>query len=328
MPIALRYFSLAALMSLAAITGAQAAGELTKDAVNSAVFSAAEPSSPAVSGQIIKAGVLLDRAQSSPGVIDGKVGDNFRKAISAFAETHDLPVAQDLSEPVWQALTRDTEPALVDYTITDKDVAGPYIESVPKDYGEMSKLKALSYTGPVQMLAARFHMDERLLKQLNAKAAFDKAGTTILVANVKRDVITKKLARIDIDKKRDQVRALDAEGKLIVAYPATIGSEETPSPEGSYKVRAVAKNPVYTYNPNKNFKQGKNDKVLEIAAGPNNPVGSVFIALTKPTFGIHGTPDPTKIDKAGSHGCVRLTNWDAEQLATLVHKGVPVNFVE
>ena len=158
--------------------------------------------------------------------------------------------------------------------------------------------------------------------------AKSKKMLVIIVAAVRRDAITKKLARIDVDKARDQVRALDSDGKLVVAYPATIGSEETPSPAGSYKVRAVAKNPVYTYNPNINFKQGKNDKVLKIAAGPNNPVGSVFIALTKPTFGIHGTPDPSKIDKVGSHGCVRLTNWDAEQLATLVRKGLPVNFVE
>ena len=204
----------------------------------------------------------------------------------------------------------------------------PFIESVPKDYGEMAKLKALAYTGPVQLLAARFHMDERLLKELNPDVDFSKAGTKIVVASVKRDPITRKIARIKVDKETNQVRALDEDGKLIIAYPATIGSEETPSPSGSYEVRAVAMNPEYTYNPEKNFKQGDNDEKLRIAPGPNNPVGTAFIALTKPTFGIHGTPEPSKIDKVGSHGCVRLTNWDAEQLAKAVKKGTPVEFVE
>ena len=199
MALALRSLLLAAIVALATTVTAQAAGELTKDAVNAAPYGAAE-SSGAVSAQTIKAGVLLDRAQASPGVIDGKVGDNFRKALASYAETHDMPAPKGLSEPLWQALTRDTEPALVDYTITEKDVAGPFIDTVPKDYGEMAKLKALSYTGPVELLASRFHMDERLLKQLNPKVDFAKAGTVIVVANVKRDPIKAKIVRIDIDK--------------------------------------------------------------------------------------------------------------------------------
>ena len=300
--------------------------DLSKDAINAAAFKPV--SAGAVSPQIIKAEVLLDRAQASPGVIDGKSGANFKKAIAAFAEMHGLPAASDLNEDVWQALTKDGEPVLVDYTIDAKDVAGPFIDKVPTDYSEMAKLKALSYTGPAELLAERFHMDARLLKELNPNVDLSKAGTAILVANVKRDPIKAKIARIDIDKTRDQVRALDADGKLIVAYPATVGSDETPSPSGSYKVKAITKNPAFTYDPEKNFKQGKNNRKLRIAPGPNNPVGTVFIALTKPTYGIHGTPDPEKIDKTGSHGCVRLTNWDAEQLAQAVKKGTPAAFVE
>lgn len=320
--------ALACMLSItAAVSLAEAADQLSRDTVNAAGF-AAKVAASTVSPTVIKAEVLLDRAQSSPGVIDGIIGDNFRKAISAYVETHDMPAASDLTEAVWQSLTKDADPVLVDYTISDKDLAGPFIGKVPTDYGDMAKLKALAYTDITQSLAARFHMNEKLLKQLNPDADLSKAGTTIIVANVRRDPIAGKIARIDVDKKRDQVRALDGAGKLIIAYPATVGSEDTPSPSGSYEVRAVAVNPTYTYNPEKNFKQGNNDKVLEIAPGPNNPVGTVFIALTKPTYGIHGTPDPTKIDKAGSHGCVRLTNWDAEQLAKAVKKGLPVAFVD
>ena len=301
-------------------------GTPTKDTINAATFAPAKPGE--LIAQVVKAEILLDRADASPGVIDGKVGDNFKKALTAYAQTQGLPATSELNEAVWQALDRDTAPALVDYTIDASDVAGPYIDTVPTDFGEMAKLKALSYTGPAEMLAERFHMDERFLKALNPDADFAKAGTSIVVANVSRVAIKGAIARVDVDKMHGQVRALDAQGNLVVAYPATIGSDDTPSPTGSYKVRAVVKNPDYTYNPHKNFKQGKNTHVLRIAPGPNNPVGSTFIALTKPTYGIHGTPAPEKIDKSGSHGCVRLTNWDARELANAIKKGTPVTFVE
>lgn len=310
-----------------AMPAAAADRDLSKDAVNAAGFSAKAPQHTVVA-HILKAEVLLDRAQASPGVIDGKTGDNFKKAVTAFAETHGLPPATDITEDVWQALIKDAEPVLVDYTIDAQDVAGPFIGKVPVDYSKMAELPALAYSDSTQLLAAKFHMDLPLLKSLNPDADLSKAGTTIVVAAVKPSPITRKITRIDVDKPHGAVRALDAAGKLVVAYPATIGSDDTPSPSGSYKVRAIARNPTYTYDPDKNFKQGKNDKKLTIKPGPNNPVGTMFIALTKPTYGIHGTPDPAKIDKTGSHGCVRLTNWDAEQLGKAVRKGIPVTFIE
>jgi lipoprotein-anchoring transpeptidase ErfK/SrfK len=140
--------------------------------------------------------------------------------------------------------------------------------------------------------------------------------------------VTRQVASIIADKGREQVRAYDAAGRLVVSYPATIGSTDTPSPTGTVSVERIAINPEYTYNPKINFKQGENDKVLRIPPGPNGPVGSVWIALSKPTYGIHGTPDPSKIGKTNSHGCVRLTNWDAQELAKLVKKGVTVEFHE
>ncbi|PZN49764.1 MAG: hypothetical protein DIU65_13850, partial [Proteobacteria bacterium] len=125
-----------------------------------------------------------------------------------------------------------------------------------------------------------------------------------------------------------QVFAYDEAGKLVAAYPATIGSSDTPSPSGTHAVSRIAFDPNYTYNPKVNFKQGDNDKILTIPPGPNGPVGTVWIALDKPTYGIHGTPEPSKIGKTHSHGCVRLTNWDAAELAKLVKPGVPVEFVD
>jgi lipoprotein-anchoring transpeptidase ErfK/SrfK len=177
------------------------------------------------------------------------------------------------------------------------------------------------------MLAEKFHMDEGYLKALNPEANFSRPGTIIRVANVGAPA-TRKVQRIVADKGRKQVRAYDEAGKLVVAYPATIGSAETPSPTGKHAVSRVAFNPNYTYNPKVNFKQGNNNKILTIPPGPNGPVGSIWIALDKPTYGIHGTPDPSKIGKTESHGCVRLTNWDAQELAKLVSVGVMVEFVE
>jgi lipoprotein-anchoring transpeptidase ErfK/SrfK len=136
-----------------------------------------------------------------------------------------------------------------------------------------------------------------------------------------------RVKRIEANKKTGQVVAYDADDKVLAVYPATVGSEDNPSPTGIHKVKGVARMPVYRYDPAKNFKQGKNDKVLIIPKGPNGPVGSVWIDLTEPTYGIHGTPDPDLIGKVGSHGCVRLTNWDAEELAGMVKPGVVVKFV-
>ncbi len=164
-----------------------------------------------------------------------------------------------------------------------------------------------------------------MLKAPNAGADFAPGKTVQVVGtgpprqgNVKR---------IEVSRKIGQVLAYEEAGKLLAAYPATVGSKDNPSPYGTDKVKGVARMPVYRYDPNVNFKQGKNNKVLIIPKGPNGPVGSVWIDLTEPTYGIHGTPDPDLIDKGASHGCVRLTNWDAEELAGMVKFGVVVKFV-
>ena len=129
-----------------------------------------------------------------------------------------------------------------------------------------------------------------------------------------------------VDKATRRVAAYDGAGKMLADYPATVGSSDTPSPHGSHLVEAVALDPTYTYDPSKNFKQGENDRVLVVPAGPNAPVGNVWIDLSEPTYGLHGTPEPGKISKSESHGCIRLTNWDALELADAIAKGVPVDF--
>ena len=277
---------------------------------------------------VLKAQILLDLAGASPGVIDGIYGGNVAKSIAAVETVLGLPADGQLDREVWDALGGDQAPdVLVPYTITQEDVSYPFLPSIPGDYAEQAALPSLGFTSPQEMLGERFHMDVELLQALNPGVDFREAGTTIIVAAVEGQPVTGKISRIEADKARRQVRAYDAQNRLIVAYPATIGSLQTPSPSGTHTVNALAPNPVYYYNP-ANFVQGDNLEKLELPPGPNNPVGTMWIDLSEPGYGIHGTPEPSRIDKTNSNGCVRLTNWDAEELATLVEPGVIVSFIE
>ncbi|MBN9258923.1 MULTISPECIES: L,D-transpeptidase family protein [unclassified Mesorhizobium] len=271
--------------------------------------------------------VLLDRGGASPGVIDGRFGSNVDKALAAYNQINNTNLKSTDSVGIQAALAQSGGDAFASYTITPEDVAGPYVASIPEDYSEKAKLDRMSYTSVTEALGERFHMDQNYLKAINKGLDFNRPGTIIKVANFGK-LVTTPVARIVADKGKKEVYAYDAGGKLVAAYPATIGSSDTPSPTGIHTVSRVVLDPNYTYNPNINFKQGNNDKILTIPPGPRGPVGSVWIALDKPTYGIHGTPDPSKIGKTQSHGCVRLTNWDARELAKIVSPGVTVEFVE
>ncbi|HZP21403.1 MAG TPA: L,D-transpeptidase family protein [Bauldia sp.] len=296
------------------------------DAVNAAEFTG-EPLPEGLSALTMKLQILLDEIGASPGVIDGINGRNVAKAIGAAEVMMGLPVDGILDAEVWRRLPKDT-PILVGYTITDADVAGPFLGTVPTDYAEMAKLDSLAYANPLEMFGERFHMDVDLLKALNPGVDFGVAGSQIVVAAANTYAVLTKVARIVADKRNAQLLAYAADGTLVAAYPATIGSSELPSPSGTHLVNGVARNAAYYYRPKVNFQQGNNTERLTIPPGPNNPIGTTWIDLSEPTYGIHGTPEPSRIDKTNSHGCVRLTNWDVEELANLVHFGVPVEFIE
>ncbi len=271
---------------------------------------------------------LLDRAGFSPGVIDGKDGGNLKHAIAAYAGAHGLSSGGANSALIDSLARDDSAPAAQTYEISAQDTAGPFIGDPPKDYEALSKLPALSYSTPLQLLSEKFHMDPGLIKALNPGADFGRAGTRIVVAAPRMTPRVFTVARIEVDKTLGEVRAYDASDKLAAFYPATVGSTERPAPSGVFKVTAVAPRPAYFYDPKRLTFQPEGAKgKLKIAPGPNNPVGSTWIAITVPTYGIHGSPDPTTIGKRQSHGCVRLTNWDAVELGKAVKKGVKVDFI-
>lgn len=316
------------LMALMLPQAAQAA-ELTAEAVETADrFGGA--GEKAIDPAMIRLQVLLDRSRFSPGVIDGLEGDNVAKAIRAYEQANGLEADGKPDDPLLARLTaEDEKPVLQRYTISEKDVNGPFLEDIPKKLEDMTKLEHLSYTSPRELLAEKFHMDEDLLDALNPGAEFSRAGTEITVAQVQTRGEKESVSRIEIDKENGSLSAFDEKDGLVAFYPASIGSSDMPSPTGTHEVRTIAPEPIYYYNPKElNFSGVKAEGLLEIAAGPNNPVGSVWIDLTEPTYGIHGTPEPSLIAKSESHGCVRLTNWDAEELAMMVKKGTTVTFEE
>lgn len=271
--------------------------------------------------------VFLDREGVSPGVIDGKMGQNVNKALVAWQQITGETIDPNNAEDILERLRLSGGLAITSYTITPGDAAGPYVAAIPEDYAHKAQLPALSYTSTAEMLAEKFHMDEAYLRALNPGVDFTIPGTIIKVVDpgaMKKGEVT----RIVANKGLKQVFAYGADGQLVAAYPASIGSADTPSPSGTVTVERIAFDPGYTYNPKINFQQGANDKILQIPPGPNGPVGTVWMALSKPTYGIHGTPEPSKIGRTQSHGCIRLTNWDATELAKMAKPGVTVEFID
>ncbi|MEI9403744.1 L,D-transpeptidase [Mesorhizobium argentiipisi] len=312
-------------VALALACGVAQAARLEPDAVNQAQFSEGEPNG--VSPMLLKAQVLLDRARFSPGLIDGRVSENFTKAVAAFQAANGLPSDGKLTRETWDKLAATfAGPVLTTYEVTAKDVRGPFTKRIPARMESMAHLKRLGYRNAREKLAERFHVSEQLLRMLNLRAGFSKAGTTLAVPDVGRGDPPSQIASVEVDKASRQVRALDASGKAIAVYPASIGSEEKPAPSGTAEVKRVVHNPTYRYNPKFAFKGVKTRHPFTIAKGPNNPVGSVWIDLSIESYGIHGTPDPGKIGTTFSHGCIRMTNWDAEDLAAMVKPGTKVDF--
>lgn len=268
--------------------------------------------------------VMLDRTRHSPGVIDGYIGGNTRRAIRYYREEHGLPPGDAIDEALMRSLL-DTQTGDVfrTYTITDEDVAGPF-HRAPGGMADMAEMDRVGWQSPLEKLADRFHMDQDFLAALNPDADFGRAGATIVIVSHGAEGFPGTIARLEIRKGDNSVVALNDAGGILASYPATIGSSQFPSPSGTMEVAAVAPEANYTFTPE--GREWGPDETLMIPPGPNNPVGGIWIDLSKEGYGIHGSPDPQLIGKTSSHGCVRLTNWDAQELAAAVSAGVEVVF--
>ena len=316
--------AIAAACSTSFAAPAAPAPGLTVEAVNAAgqlVNQAKQPGAV-----MLRAQILLDRAQFSPGEIDAAYGSNMRRALAGYQKAKGLQPSGMIDTKTWDALNADTAPALTEYTITEADVAGPF-QAIPDDMAEKAKLPALGFASAEEALGEKFHASTKLLARLNPGKTF-RAGEQIIVPNVLGMAPLPKAGKVVVDRTDSTLSLFDTAGKLIAQYPVSTGTDNDPLPIGTWKVNGVSKNPVYHYNPKLFWDAEPGDKKAKIQPGPNNPVGVAWIDLSKEHYGIHGTPIPGTIGKTQSHGCIRMTNWSVASLGESVGPGTVVELQE
>lgn len=310
---------------------------------------AAKPTAGGIDRNVLHVQVILDMLGFGPGVLDGKGGQSLVAALKGFQEVKGLPKTGKPDAATLRALYpyREKRPT-VRVTLSRDVMAGPYVGPLPKDYGLQAKLPTLGYARPVEKLAEMFHTTPAVLIALNpgvtqitvrsklvvpntlpASRDYDaklRPDWTQTLASLNVDARQPKADHIVVDKSDGVLRVLDAQNKLIAQFSATIGSEHDPLPLGTWKIYGSDYNPKFKYNPDLFWDAKKGDDKALLPAGPNGPVGVVWMDLSKEHYGIHGTPHPETIGRSESHGCIRLTNWDAARLAMMIKPGIKAVF--
>lgn len=305
---------------------------------------------PAIDSGVLQAQVLLDRLGFGPGVIDGHVGNSYKLALTGFQKARDIPQTGELDDATKKLLAAyAATPGTISVTLQPGDLAGPFVGPIPKSPADQAKLPTMGYADPMEALAERFHTTRDTLIALNSPQTQLKPGVAITVPNVVptsenypetlrpdwRATLAQlsvsadqpRAKRVQVVKSKGVLQVFDAEDHLVAQFPATMGSTHDPLPIGHWKIQGTSYLPKYHYDPKLFWNANKHDDKELLQPGPNGPTGVVWMDLNKPHYGIHGTPSPETIGRAESHGCVRLTNWDAARLSLMVRPGTPADFV-
>ncbi|MES2444242.1 MAG: L,D-transpeptidase [Pseudomonadota bacterium] len=300
---------------------------------------------------ILHAQVILDHLGFAPGILDGRGGRSLVAALKGFQESRGLPESGELDRRTLSALHpyRALRPVR-QLALTSEALAGPFVNPMPKDPEDQAKLPSLAYRGPMEKLAESFHTTPEVLKALNDPNALLRPGTVLTFPNalpasrayaadldpewratltmLNVDANQPQGKRVVVDRSDRTLRVLDGEGRLVALFSATMGSSHDPLPIGTWKIQGADYNPKFHYNPELFWDVKDSKAKVQLPAGPNGPVGVVWLDLNKPHYGIHGTPEPQTIGRSESHGCIRLTNWDVARLALMVKPGTPAEFRE